>query len=262
MNAAVPALQATSLRKAYGGLVVTNGVDLTLHAGARHALIGPNGAGKSTLVGLLSGVIHPDDGQIQLSGQNVTRMSLARRVKSGLVRTFQVSSLFTGLTVLENIYLAVSEQAGASRRLWRAAAKEAVLLERAESLLESVGLQDARGHLVDELPYGQQRLLEIALALALEPKVLLLDEPAAGIPSAQTAVLLDALDKLPQNIAILLIEHDMQVVRRFATQVTVLVEGSILMSGSPQAVMDSAEVKAVYLGTTGAQRFGQGGAHA
>jgi branched-chain amino acid transport system ATP-binding protein len=249
------ALEADGLRKAYGGLVVINGVTLRLAAGARHALIGPNGAGKSTLVGLLSGVLKPNAGSVRFSGQDVTRWSPAQRVRLGLVRTFQVSNLFTGLTALENVFLAVSEYAGASYRPWRPASGERELIERADTILSQIGLGAFRQRRVDELAYGQQRLLEIAIALALEPKVLLLDEPTAGIPSAEVGLILDALDRLPTEIAILLIEHDMQVVKRFASQVTVLVEGRTLTTGAPLEVMQSEEVRAVYLGASGHDRF-------
>lgn len=243
------ALEVIGLHKSFNGLKVTDNVNLRLAPGARHALIGPNGAGKSTLIALLSGVLRPDSGAVSMHGLDITRYTLAQRVKLGLVRTFQITSLFTGLTALENVYLAVSECANASGQLWRPANANKELLERSESLLNEVGLQDIRHRPVDELAYGQQRLLEIALALALKPKVLLLDEPAAGIPSSQTDLLLDALERLPRDIAILLIEHDMQLVRRFASDVTVLVEGCTLTTGTPRDVMNSEAVRKVYLGT-------------
>jgi branched-chain amino acid transport system ATP-binding protein len=167
-----------------------------------------------------------------------------------------VSSLFAKLTVLENIFLAASENAGASSDMWHAAGRRRALIERAEGIMERLHLTDRRHHRVSEIPYGVQRLLEIAIALALEPKVLLLDEPAAGIPADEVGVLLDAVDSLPPQIAILMIEHDMHVVRRFATEVHVLVHGRMLMTGPPADVMASPDVRAVYLGDSGRSRFG------
>lgn len=255
-------LEAIGLRKSFGALAVTQDVTLRLRAGDRHALIGPNGAGKTTLVALLSGVLAMTQGRILLSGKDVSRASPSRRTREGLVRTFQVSNLFGGLTALENVYLAVAEKAGASFSLWRPAFRQSELIGRAEAILAQMGLQEVARRQVDQLAYGQQRLLEIAIALALEPKVLLLDEPTAGIPSTEAGILLDALDRLPAEIAILLIEHDMQVVRRFASAVTVLMEGRTLMTGSPIEVMSSEEVRSVYLGQAGQNRFADEVAHA
>jgi branched-chain amino acid transport system ATP-binding protein len=243
-----PALQARGLRKAYGALIVTDDVDLSLASGCRHALIGPNGAGKTTLVGLLSGALQPDAGRIALAGEDITDIGAHRRVKRGLVRTFQVSSLFPNFSVAENLYLAISEHAGVTSSLFKVAGLQRALLERVEALIERMGLQDDAHRQVSMMAYGKQRLLELAIALALEPKVLLLDEPAAGIPVAEAGLVLDAIESLPADIAVLMIEHDMQMVRRFATEVSVLVNGRILMSGKPEDVMSSDEVRAVYLG--------------
>jgi branched-chain amino acid transport system ATP-binding protein len=250
------ALDARGLQKAFGALVVAQDVDLSLAPGARRALIGPNGAGKTTLVGMLSGVLRPDAGEISIFGTDVTHVGMVRRVRRGLVRTFQISSLFPSLSVLENIFLAVSSRAGASLDFWRAAGRRRAILERSERIVEELRLADDMHRRVSEIAYGRQRLIEIGIALALEPKILLLDEPAAGIPSGEVDLLLQALDGLPRDIAILMIEHDMQMVRRFATEVTVLVHGKILMTGAPQDVMASPEVQAVYLGTAGQTRFG------
>jgi len=253
-----PALQASGLHKSFGALKVTDDVALSLNAGARTALIGPNGAGKTTLVGLLSGTVQPDAGRISLQGRDITRDALAHRVKQGLVRTFQVSSLFAKLTVLENVFLAVSEDAGASGDLWRPAGRRRALIERAEAILERLRLGESRHRRVNEIPYGAQRLVEIALALALEPTVLLLDEPAAGIPGDEVDLLLDAVASLSSQIAILMIEHDMHVVRRFATEVYVMVHGRVLTVGPPAEVMASPEVREVYLGASGSSRFAGG----
>jgi branched-chain amino acid transport system ATP-binding protein len=256
------ALYVDGLAKSFGGLQVARDIGLTLDAGARHALIGPNGAGKSTLVGMLSGVIVPDAGRVQLFGADITGESPDQRVKRGLVRTFQVSSLFGGLTVFENVFLAVSEHAKASVDFWRPARRRHALIERSAEILRRLNLASVMHRRVTEISYGQQRLVEIAIAMSLEPKVLLLDEPAAGVPGTETGALLAVLEKLPADIAILIIEHDMQIVRRFATQVTVLVQGSVLMTGSPIDVMSSDEVRKVYLGTVGARRFSGSPAHA
>ena len=250
------ALETRDLVKRYGGLTVTSGVSLTLPRGARHALIGPNGAGKTTLVGLLSGTISPTSGDVALFGRNVTRASPAARTKLGLVRTFQITSLFPGLTVLENLYLAISERRGESLNLWRAAIGRKEILAEAEQLLIEFHLASLANKRVSLLAYGQQRLVEIALALALEPKVLLLDEPAAGIPSGETRVLIEALDRLAPAITILIIEHDMTLVRQFAKDATLLVQGAVVATGTVNDILNSKVVREVYLGTAAAKAAG------
>lgn len=249
------ALQATGLSKRFGALHVTQDVSLSLPLGSRTALIGPNGAGKTTLVNLFTGVLKPDAGQLHLFGEEVTRSSAAERTRKGLVRTFQISSLFAQLTVFENIYIAVTQAAGRSFDIWRPAGKQRDLLQRTEELAEQLKLQGDMHVKVSEIAYGRQRLVEIAIAMALDPKVLLLDEPAAGIPSNELDLLHGALDRLPPEIAVLMIEHDMEMVRRFASEVAVLVNGALLMSGKPRDVMSHPEVQAVYLGTAGHKRF-------
>jgi ABC-type branched-subunit amino acid transport system ATPase component len=248
------ALETRGLAKRFGGLRVTNDVSIRLERGARHALIGPNGAGKSTLVGLISGVIAPDAGSVTLFGEDVTRVSAARRTKRGLVRTFQISSLFVRLTVLENLFLAVSEQRGRSFAMFRPAVKDRETLARAEALLTQFRLTGVAHEPVSRLAYGLQRLVEIALALALEPKVLLLDEPAAGIPSGETALLMDAIEALPDDIAVLMIEHDMALVRRFARDATLLVQGAVAACGPIRELMASDIVRQVYLGAAAPAR--------
>ncbi|QHE83494.1 ABC transporter ATP-binding protein [Hydrogenophaga sp. BPS33] len=256
------ALEASGLCKRFGALHVTQDVSLSLPVGARTALIGPNGAGKTTLVNLLTGVLRPDQGRLHLFGEDVTAVSAAARTRKGLVRTFQISSLFAQLTVFENIYIAVAQAAGRGFSIWRAAGRQRDLLERTEQLVEQLKLQADRHHKVSEIAYGRQRLVEIALALALTPRVLLLDEPAAGIPSNELDLLHGAIDSLPREIAVLMIEHDMEMVRRFATDVSVLVNGALLLSGKPADVMSHPEVQAVYLGSSGKQRFDKAVAHA
>jgi branched-chain amino acid transport system ATP-binding protein len=245
------ALQATGLRKRFNALVATDGVSIDVAAGARLALIGPNGAGKTTLIGLLTGSLVPDEGRVLLEGQDVTALPAARRVKHGLIRTFQINNLFRRLTVLENIYLACSEHQGQSLNLFRPAGRCKETLDRVEQVLQTLGIAELRHQTVADVSYGRQRLIELAIALSLEPKVLLLDEPAAGIPSGELSRLLEVIERLPREIAILMIEHDMQVVRRFANQVIVLVAGSVLMTGTPQEVMASEQVKSAYLGRGG-----------
>lgn len=241
-------LEARGLNKNFGALKVTNDVDLCVGEGARLALVGPNGAGKSTLVGLLTGQLRPTSGAVFLNGRDVTGDSAARRTRKGLVRTFQINNLFRGLTVLENAVLAVGERTGASWNFWRPAGRNRQVIEEAAWQLERLGLVPHMHSRVSELAYGQQRLVEIAIALSLDPKVLLLDEPAAGIPSGEVGLFMDVVESLPPELSIVMIEHDMHVVRRFAREVAVLVAGSILMQGAPQTVMCSEEVRRVYLG--------------
>jgi ABC-type branched-subunit amino acid transport system ATPase component len=263
MSTAVPlALEASGLCKHFGALYVTQDVSLALPVGARTALIGPNGAGKTTLVNLLTGVVRPDQGRLHLFGEEITSASAATRTRKGLVRTFQISSLFAQLTVFENIYIAVAQAAGRGFSIWRPAGLQRDLLEQTEQLVEQLKLQADRHHKVCEIAYGRQRLVEIALALALTPRVLLLDEPAAGIPSNELDLLHGAIERLPREIAVLMIEHDMEMVRRFASDVSVLVGGSMLMSGKPSDVMSHPEVQSVYLGTAGRKRFDGAPAHA
>lgn len=249
------ALELLGLRKSFGGLVVTDDVNLRLNAGARHALIGPNGAGKSTLVGLVCGAIRPDDGQVLLFGRDLTRVSIHARVKAGLVRSFQITSLFPRLTAFENVLLAVNEHEGVAGRLWQSVHDLRTNRDRCHQILEELQISDQADMPVQDMSYGEQRLVEIALVLALKPRVLLLDEPAAGIPSTETGLLLDALRKLPAEMAILMIEHDMGMVREFCTDTTVLVSGRVLASGTTAEVMNSDAVRDVYLGRAGQARF-------
>jgi branched-chain amino acid transport system ATP-binding protein len=241
-------LQTKGLCKSFGALVVAQDIDFSLARGARHALIGPNGAGKTTFINLISGALPATRGKVLLGGDDVTRLTEASRVKRGLARTFQINTLFAGLSVIENLYLTVSEHMGAANGMLRPAGGRPDVVARAEKLLETLQLADDAGKTVAELPYGRQRLVEIAIALALEPRVLLLDEPAAGVPSGESHILLDAIDALPRDIAILIIEHDMDVVFRFADAITVLVNGAVLATGKPDEIAGNPEVRAVYLG--------------
>jgi ABC-type branched-subunit amino acid transport system ATPase component len=242
------ALETRTLRKQFGALRVANDISFRLEPGARHALIGPNGAGKTTFVNLVTGAVPADGGEIRLGGEEITRLNQARRVKRGLVRTFQITALFRGLCVLENVAMAVSERMGTAWHMLRPAGSRRAVMEQSYALLERLGLSEDALRPVRELAYGRQRLVEIAVALALEPKVLLLDEPAAGVPSSETARIIDVVDSLPAEIALLIIEHDMDLVFRLARRITVLVRGSILVEGTPTEIAGNAEVRKIYLG--------------
>jgi ABC-type branched-subunit amino acid transport system ATPase component len=242
------ALETRGLAKRFGGLVATSDVSFTLERGARHALIGPNGAGKTTFVNLLTGVVAPSAGQVLLAGQDITRLSPEARVRRGLVRTFQINQLFADLTPLETLSLAVGERLGLGgdwRR--RVGAVDSVAREVAE-VAARFGLGDALDARTDTLPYGKQRLLEIAVAFACAPDVLLLDEPAAGVPEAERRDILDAIAALPADVSVLLIEHDMDLVFSFARRISVLVDGGLLVEGEPEAIAADSRVRAVYLG--------------
>jgi branched-chain amino acid transport system ATP-binding protein len=242
------ALEVQRLNRSFGGLHVTRDVNLTLERGARRALIGPNGAGKTTLVNLITGALKPSSGQVWLSGDDITATSQAERARRGLARTFQINQLFRGLTVLENIGMAISERDGYADNLWRPVGTKRVILDEALDYLDALRLTDDALKLVRELPYGRQRLVEIAIALAQKPRVLLLDEPAAGVPSSESHLILDVVAALDPDIAILIIEHDMDVVFRFAKHITVLVQGAVFTEGTPDEIMNDAQVRAVYLG--------------
>ena len=246
--AAVPALEISGLCKKFGTLVVTQNVDLTLRPGARHALIGPNGAGKTTLVNQITGVTKPNAGAIRLFGAEITSTAPERRVALGVVRTFQIISLFARLTVAENLGLAVAAHRSLDAKPWGSLRADDRVVDGVRDLLEQLDLERFAGRMVSELGYGQRRLVEIALALALEPKVLLLDEPAAGISSRDLGRLEATLATLPANVAVLLIEHDMSLVFRFAERITVLVGGAVLVEGSVEEVRADQRVRDVYLG--------------
>jgi branched-chain amino acid transport system ATP-binding protein len=243
-----PLLETRDLGRSFGALAAVRGVDFRLEMGARHALIGPNGAGKTTFVNLLTGVLPPSRGQVLLRGRDITKLGQADRVKLGIARTFQINRLFRGLTVLENVYVPVAERMGAAPSMFRPAGMRRDVVDESMRLLERLKLADDAGRRVAELPYGRQRLVELAIALGLSPEVLLLDEPAAGVPSAESHVILDAVGELPVEIGVLIIEHDMDLVFRFAERITVLVGGAVFASGSPQEIAANPDVRAVYLG--------------
>jgi branched-chain amino acid transport system ATP-binding protein len=242
------ALETRALCKSFGALTVADRVDLRLKAGVRHALIGPNGAGKTTLVNMITGRLAPSAGQIFLGGEDVTRLSQAARVRRGLGRTFQINALFRDMSVLDNVALGIAERDGVGGRLWRPASAHVRVCAEALELLAMFGLTDDADRRVLDLPYGKQRLVEIAIALGLRPTVLLLDEPAAGVPSLESHRILESLERLPASIAILIIEHDMDLVFRFAQRITVLVQGEVLCEGAPAEIADDPRVRRVYLG--------------
>jgi ABC-type branched-subunit amino acid transport system ATPase component len=241
-------LSTKNLNKSFGSLVVAQDIALELPQGRRYALIGPNGAGKTTLMNLLTGMLAPDSGQVFLGGEEITRLRPDARVKKGLARTFQINTLFPQLSALETVTLAVLEREGHAHNWWRGLPRFGAAIDEAHAILDSLKVPPTRE--TKELAYGQQRLLEIALALATRPKVLLLDEPAAGVPKDESAVLFDAIDGLSRELTILFIEHDMDVVFRFASRIIVMVGGRILVEGPPEEIARDERVREVYLGKT------------
>jgi branched-chain amino acid transport system ATP-binding protein len=242
------ALRTSGLSKSWGSFKANADISIALPVGARAALIGPNGAGKTTFLSLLAGVYAPDAGDVFLGEERVTKLPQHERVRRGLARTFQINTLFSELTVLESVVLAICERRGLGGRWWRTVASHARELNEANDLLRSLHLEGNANDVTKTLPYGKQRLVEIALALATNPRILLLDEPAAGIPSAESAELFNVIDRLPRDVTILFIEHDMKLVFRFAERIVVLSEGRVLADGAPAQIAADARVKEVYLG--------------
>ena len=238
-----------NLEKHFGGLKVTQNVSLSMAQGDRIALIGPNGAGKTTFVNLVTGQIPPDSGRVLLAGEDVTRLSATQRVRKGLVRTFQVTRLFSDMTPQEHVALALLQRQGKSGRMFGTYADMPDIVAQSRTILATLGLTRVADEKVREIAYGQQRLLEIALAMALQPKVLLLDEPAAGVPHSDTVLIEQALAQLPPELAVLMIEHDMDFVFRFAQRVVVLAAGAIIFDGTPQEVAADPRVREAYLGS-------------
>jgi branched-chain amino acid transport system ATP-binding protein len=241
-------LQTRVLVKRFGGILATDQVTLSVERGARHALIGPNGAGKTTLINQLTGVLAPDSGQVLMAGQDITTLAPHRRVALGLVRTFQINQLFDSLTPLQSLALAVASRTGGGARWWQPLGSDRAIGAQCEALLAQFRLLEHAEQRTSELPYGKRRLLEIGLAVAMQPKVLLLDEPAAGVPAAERQDILDTVAGLSQDVSVLLIEHDMDLVFSFARHITVMVNGAVLTEGSPRQIAADPRVKAVYLG--------------
>jgi branched-chain amino acid transport system ATP-binding protein len=245
------AIETRDLTVRFGHLTAVSGVSLAIEAGARHALIGPNGAGKTTLVHALTGGIAASSGVVRIGGTDVSRMRESARVRLGLARTYQINQLFRGLTVLDNVALAVFERKHATRVFWRSAARDKASLAEAREHLAFVNLVKEADRPVHELPYGSQRLLEIAVALATRPRVLILDEPAAGVPATQSEAIFERIHALPRDLTLLFVEHDMNLVFRFAERITVLVGGRVMTEGSPAEISADPAVREVYLGRRG-----------
>jgi branched-chain amino acid transport system ATP-binding protein len=243
-------LQTQGLVKRFGGITATDDVSLSVLRGARHALIGPNGAGKTTLINQLTGVLPPTAGRVLLGGRDITDMAPHKRVALGLVRTFQINQLFGTLTPLQSLALAVGSRCGASLQGWRPMGSDPAIAAECEQLLSQFRLTEHADRPTRELPYGKRRLLEIGLAVALRPSVLLLDEPAAGVPGSERKDILDTVAALSADVSVLLIEHDMDLVFSFATRITVLVNGAVLTEGAPTEIAQDDRVRAVYLGDT------------
>jgi ABC-type branched-subunit amino acid transport system ATPase component len=241
-------IETRNVSKDFGALRAASDINFCIESGARRALIGPNGAGKTTFINLLTGVFAPTTGRVLYKGRDITDMPQADRVKLGIARTFQINRLFRGLSVLENVYIAIAERLGAARSMLHPAGRRRDVIEESMHLLEQLKLADDAHHAISELPYGRQRLVELAIALGLKPEVLLLDEPAAGVPSAESHIILDAIDALPAHIGVLIIDHDMDLVFRFARHITVLVRGAIFAEGTPKELGANPDVRAVYLG--------------
>jgi branched-chain amino acid transport system ATP-binding protein len=241
-------LETHSLVKRFGGIVATRDVSLRVELGARHALIGPNGAGKTTLINLLTGVLEPSSGRVALDGTDITRLAAHQRVRRGIVRTFQINQLFPTLTPLTSLALAVSVHRGTSMRAWSRLGADAAVAAECALLLERFRLAEVMDRPVGSLAYGKQRLLEIATALACRPRVLLLDEPVAGVPEGERQEIFETIAVLPSDVSILLIEHDMDLVFNFAKTVTVLVDGAVFAEGDAATIAADPRVKAVYLG--------------
>ena len=243
-----PALRTRGLGKRFGAFLANSDITLAFAPGARHALIGPNGAGKTTFINLLTGALAPSAGSVHLGDEDITALAQHQRVKRGMTRTFQINTLFPGLSVLESVVLAVCERRGEAGVLHRTVAAQRAAAAEANALLDTLQLGRERDEMTRNLAYGKQRLVEIALALATRPSILLLDEPAAGIPAGESAELFGVIARLPRDVTVLFIEHDMGLVFRFAERITVLVAGHVLTDGTPAEIASDPRVKEVYLG--------------
>jgi ABC-type branched-subunit amino acid transport system ATPase component len=244
----MPILEMIGLQRRFGGIIAAQDFSLAVERGARQALIGPNGAGKTTIINLLTGVVKPTAGRILLDGADITALEPHERVRLGMARTFQINQLFADLTPIESIGLAVSERMGFGTNWWRLVGGRRGITSEIAEIVERFRLADVMHERTAILPYGKQRLLEIALAFACRPHVLLLDEPAAGVPQAERQELLASIAALPEDVTVLLIEHDMDLVFSFADRISVLVDGMLLVDGSPEEVAYDPRVRAVYLG--------------
>jgi branched-chain amino acid transport system ATP-binding protein len=242
------ALRTRELTKSFSGTTVVSNVDFELKIGARQALIGPNGAGKTTLINLLTGNLVPTKGSVWINNRDVTQLPSHRRVKAGLARTFQINQLLRELSVVEHVQLAVVERLGFGSIMLGGRRARRETAEQAYNILESLKLEDTAVSPIARLSYGRQRLVEVAIALALQPTVLLLDEPAAGVPPADSHAIFELIERLPSDVSVLFIEHDMKLVARFAQRISVLVAGKIIIEGTPQDIASNSFVRDIYLG--------------
>ena len=241
-------LEVRGLYKHFGGVVATDHLDLAVAAGRVHALIGPNGAGKTTLVAQICGEVEPDSGQVLFDGGDISALRAHERVAAGLARSFQITRIFGNLAVRDNIALAVQARSGSSMRFWDPVASWRELGEEVDALVEQLGLAAIRSQRAASLPHGEQRRLEVALALACRPRLLLLDEPLAGMGVEEAEAMIELIARLKGHVTILLVEHDMDAVFRLADMVSVLVAGRVIATGAPQAIRDDPEVRRAYLG--------------
>jgi branched-chain amino acid transport system ATP-binding protein len=246
MNSAL--LEVRGLQKAFGALVATDRVDFDVREGETHAVIGPNGAGKTTFIRQISGELRPDSGRIRFAGDDITGLPWPQRSRRGLARSFQITSIYPDFTVLDNVALAVQARSGRSFRFWRAAREDRSLTQPARQVLEQVGLEKRSGNLAADLSHGEQRQLEIAMVLATRPRLMLLDEPVAGMGTDESQRMIEFLATLKENKTIVLVEHDMDAVFTLADRISVLVYGRIIATGTPAEIRANAEVRAAYLG--------------
>ena len=241
-------LEVKGLTKSFGALLATDGIDLEVREGETHAIIGPNGAGKTTLIAQLAGELRPDRGEVRFAGEDITSLSSPQRARRGLARSFQITSIYPDFSALENVMLVVQARAGSSFRFWRPAREEAALRSPARGVLEEVGLGARSGVPAADLAHGEQRALEIAMALAARPRLMLLDEPVAGMGAEETQRMIAFLSTLKGGKTILLVEHDMDAVFRLADRISVLVYGRVIATGTPEAIRANPEVRTAYLG--------------
>jgi branched-chain amino acid transport system ATP-binding protein len=241
-------LQVKNLNKAFGGVVATDHLDFDVRQGEIHAVIGPNGAGKTTFVAQIAGMLTPDSGEIIFDGQEISGLSAPERSHAGLARSFQITSVFPNFTAIENVALSIQAHDGHSFRFWTTAFRDAKLIQPARNILEQVGLADRALSLAGNLAHGEQRQLEIAMALATKPKLLLLDEPTAGMGGEESEIMRQFLLGLKGEYSIILIEHDMDTVFNLSDRITVLVYGRSIATGAPDEIRSNAQVKAAYLG--------------
>ncbi len=241
-------LTTRKLTKQFGGITATDNVNLSVEANEVHAIIGPNGAGKTTLISQLSGELKPDTGEIYFKGKNITAHGAAQRAKNGLARSFQITSVFMPMTLLENVMLAVQARKGHSFRFWAKVADDAGIVDEALAVLRNVNLAEKANRVASEVSHGEHRQLEIAMALAMEPTMLLLDEPMAGIGREETGEMVQILKQVKSRKTILLVEHDMDAVFSLADRISVLVYGRVIATGAPDAIRNNPEVQRAYLG--------------